>query len=157
MVRKPKRFQIKSAIREKRAAQRSQERRAIVQESHPERRGTGTRIVKVGVRKRKTSVNGSSLYRRQTLRSPRERVSRRLLSLSKTLQLNSLAQFLAMYWGLLSQQGQAPEKALRAHTGTLLGDKMYVIGGCDRQGCWRGVCTYNTGKRDFRKWFDFSQ
>lgn len=55
-----------------------------------------------------------------------------------------------MYWGLLSQQGQAPEKALRAHTGTLLGDKMYVIGGCDRQGCWRGVCTYNTGERDFR-------
>jgi hypothetical protein len=80
-----------------------------------------------------------------------------MLVLSRTLQLNSLAQFLAMYWGLLSQQGQAPEKALRAHTGTLLGDKMYVIGGCDRQGCWRGVCTYNTGKRDFRKWFDFSQ
>ena len=51
-----------------------------------------------------------------------------------------------MYWGLMAQQGQAPDKSLRAHTGTLLGNKMYVIGGCDRQGCWRGVCTYNTGE-----------
>ena len=44
------------------------------------------------------------------------------------------------------QQGQAPEKALRAHTSTMVGNKMYVIGGCDRQGCYRGVATYNTGE-----------
>jgi hypothetical protein len=51
-----------------------------------------------------------------------------------------------MYWGIMAQQGQTPEKALRAHTSTLIGNKMYVIGGCDRQGCWRGVSTYNTGE-----------
>jgi len=51
-----------------------------------------------------------------------------------------------MYWSQMAQQGQAPDKALRAHTSTMVGNKMYVFGGCDRHGCWRGVATYNTGE-----------
>lgn len=44
----------------------------------------------------------------------------------------------------MPQQGQRPEKALRAHSATLIGQKIYVVGGCDRRGCWRGMCTFNT-------------
>ncbi|KAJ9097659.1 hypothetical protein QFC21_004696 [Naganishia friedmannii] len=41
--------------------------------------------------------------------------------------------------------GHPPPKALRAHTGTLVGNCVYFIGGCDKYGCWPGVAVFNTG------------
>jgi hypothetical protein len=46
----------------------------------------------------------------------------------------------------MAQQGQLPEKAFRSHSGTVVGQKIYVLGGCDKEGCYRGVSTFNTGK-----------
>lgn len=51
-----------------------------------------------------------------------------------------------MYFSHLPSQGFPPPKALRAHTGTLVGNLLYVIGGCDKYGCWPGVATFNTGE-----------
>lgn len=51
-----------------------------------------------------------------------------------------------MYFYKLPYQGMPPPKALRAHTGTLVGNNLYVIGGCDKYGCWPGVAVFNTGE-----------
>lgn len=60
--------------------------------------------------------------------------------------LPELTPLVGMYFSHLPSQGFPPPKALRAHTGTLVGNLLYVIGGCDKYGCWPGVATFNTGE-----------
>ncbi|TYJ57536.1 hypothetical protein B9479_001854 [Cryptococcus floricola] len=50
----------------------------------------------------------------------------------------------SMYFSSVPFYGSPPNQALRAHTGTLVGDRIWIIGGVDRQNCWRGVAWYDT-------------
>lgn len=50
----------------------------------------------------------------------------------------------SMYFSLLPYHGRPPSQPLRAHTGTLVGDRIWVIGGVDAKHCWRGVAWYDT-------------
>ncbi|WVO16085.1 hypothetical protein L204_103751 [Cryptococcus depauperatus] len=49
-----------------------------------------------------------------------------------------------MYFSPMSFYGRPPNQALRAHTGTLVDDRIWVIGGVDKQSCWRGVAWFDT-------------
>ncbi|ORX41276.1 hypothetical protein BD324DRAFT_574553 [Kockovaella imperatae] len=49
-----------------------------------------------------------------------------------------------MYFSSLPMHGQPPEQPLRAHTGTLVGDRIWFIGGVDGKNCWRGVAYFDT-------------
>ena len=50
----------------------------------------------------------------------------------------------AMYFSLLPFHGTPPGQALRAHTGTLVGERIWFIGGVDAKNCWRGVAWFDT-------------
>lgn len=50
----------------------------------------------------------------------------------------------AMYYSPVSAHGRPPGQALRAHTGTLVGDRIWFIGGVDARSCWRGVAHFDT-------------
>jgi hypothetical protein len=50
----------------------------------------------------------------------------------------------AMYYSPVAAHGRPPGQALRAHTGTLVGDKIWFIGGVDARSCWRGVAYFDT-------------
>lgn len=49
-----------------------------------------------------------------------------------------------MYYSILPFHGRPPTQSLRAHTGTLVGDRIWFIGGVDAKHCWRGVAWYDT-------------
>ena len=49
-----------------------------------------------------------------------------------------------MYFSSLPVHGRPPEQALRAHTGTIVEDKIWFIGGVDGKNCWRGVAYFDT-------------
>ncbi|WVR03191.1 hypothetical protein IAU60_000182 [Kwoniella sp. DSM 27419] len=50
----------------------------------------------------------------------------------------------AMYFSPLPCYGRPPNQALRAHSGTLVGEKIWLIGGVDKSTCWRGVACFDT-------------
>lgn len=50
----------------------------------------------------------------------------------------------AMYFSPLPFHGRPPGQGLRAHTGTLVGDRIWFIGGVDGKTCWRGVAWFDT-------------
>lgn len=50
----------------------------------------------------------------------------------------------AMYFSRLPCHGDRPGQALRAHTGTLVGDRIWFIGGVDSKNCWRKVAWLDT-------------
>ncbi|KAK8844650.1 hypothetical protein IAR55_006497 [Kwoniella newhampshirensis] len=50
----------------------------------------------------------------------------------------------AMYFSPVPCYGKPPNQALRAHSGTLVGERIWVIGGVDRANCWRGVASFDT-------------
>ena len=50
----------------------------------------------------------------------------------------------SMYFSTLPVHGRPPEQALRAHTGTLVGDRIWFFGGVDGKNCWRGVAFFDT-------------
>lgn len=50
----------------------------------------------------------------------------------------------SMYFSLLPYHGRPPAQPLRAHTGTLVGERIWVFGGVDTKSCWRGVAWYDT-------------
>lgn len=49
-----------------------------------------------------------------------------------------------MYFSRLPSYGDRPGQALRAHTGTLVGDRIWFIGGVDSKNCWRKVAWLDT-------------
>jgi hypothetical protein len=55
----------------------------------------------------------------------------------------------AMYWSVVPSRGQYPTKPLRAHSAELVGDLMYVFGGCNSKGCFNDLFIFDTGKTLF--------
>jgi hypothetical protein len=49
-----------------------------------------------------------------------------------------------MYFSPVPAHGVPPTQALRAHTGTLVGDKIWFLGGVDGKHCWRGAAAFDT-------------
>lgn len=56
----------------------------------------------------------------------------------------------SMYFATLPSYGDPPSKPLRAHTGTLVGDKFWIIGGVDGKRCWREVAFLDTETMEWR-------
>ena len=50
----------------------------------------------------------------------------------------------AMYFSPLPTYGCPPDQPLRAHTGTLVGDRIWFLGGVDGKNCWRRVAWFDT-------------
>ncbi|OWZ57208.1 kelch repeat-containing protein [Cryptococcus neoformans A2-102-5] len=50
----------------------------------------------------------------------------------------------SMYFSPVPCYGFPPNQALRAHTGTLVGERIWVIGGVDKQTCFRDVACFDT-------------
>ncbi|WWC85441.1 uncharacterized protein L201_000304 [Kwoniella dendrophila CBS 6074] len=50
----------------------------------------------------------------------------------------------SMYYSPVPFHGRPPNQALRAHSGTLVGERIWVIGGVDKSSCWRGVAWFDT-------------
>jgi hypothetical protein len=50
----------------------------------------------------------------------------------------------AMYWSKTRTHGKPP-KAIRAHTVNLVGELMYVFGGCDAKTCFNAVLIFDAG------------
>lgn len=50
----------------------------------------------------------------------------------------------AMYFSPVAAHGRPPAQCLRAHAGTLVGDKIWFVGGVDAHSCWRGVASFDT-------------
>ncbi|KAI8377153.1 hypothetical protein EDC96DRAFT_253495 [Choanephora cucurbitarum] len=44
-----------------------------------------------------------------------------------------------MYWSRLLTYGRGPSRPLRAHTANLIGEKLYVFGGCDTSVCFNSL------------------
>jgi hypothetical protein len=51
----------------------------------------------------------------------------------------------AMYFYQMPYHGMPPPQPLRAHTATLVGHNIYVVGGTDTRRCWEGVAKFDTG------------
>ncbi|KAG9298161.1 hypothetical protein G9A89_000038 [Geosiphon pyriformis] len=49
----------------------------------------------------------------------------------------------AMYWSKIRTHGKTPARALRAHTVNLVGELMYVFGGCDARTCFSNVYVFD--------------
>ncbi|KAJ9123920.1 hypothetical protein QFC22_000711 [Naganishia vaughanmartiniae] len=94
-------------------------------EQKPSTRSSSSRRVRD---RKPPPINGSPEFKHFVL--PHARVSRAPTS--------------GMYISQYPYQGHPPPKALRAHTGTLVGNCVYFIGGCDKYGCWPGVAVFNT-------------
>jgi hypothetical protein len=56
----------------------------------------------------------------------------------------------AMYWSKTRTHGKPP-KAIRAHTVNLVGELMYVFGGCDAKTCFNAVLIFDAGSYCFVK------
>ncbi|WWC57721.1 uncharacterized protein I303_100255 [Kwoniella dejecticola CBS 10117] len=69
------------------------------------------------------------------------RISEPLLPNSKNVPRASAS---AMYYSPVPFHGRPPNQALRAHSGTLVGERIWIIGGVDRSNCWRGVAWFDT-------------
>ncbi|KIR69365.1 kelch repeat-containing protein [Cryptococcus bacillisporus CA1873] len=50
----------------------------------------------------------------------------------------------SMYFSPVPCYGFPPNQALRAHTGTLVGERIWVLGGVDKQTCFRDVACFDT-------------
>ncbi|WRT63332.1 uncharacterized protein IL334_000237 [Kwoniella shivajii] len=50
----------------------------------------------------------------------------------------------SMYYSPVPFYGRPPNQALRAHSGTLVGERIWIIGGVDKSSCWRGVAWFDT-------------
>lgn len=50
----------------------------------------------------------------------------------------------AMYFSPVPAHGRPPAQCLRAHAGTLVGDKIWFVGGVDAHSCWRGIASFDT-------------
>ncbi|WWD06222.1 hypothetical protein V865_004308 [Kwoniella europaea PYCC6329] len=50
----------------------------------------------------------------------------------------------SMYYSPVPFHGRPPNQALRAHSGTLVGERIWIIGGVDKSSCWRGVAWFDT-------------
>jgi len=49
-----------------------------------------------------------------------------------------------MYFSTVPAHGSPPNQPLRAHTGTLVGDRIWLLGGVDGKHCWRRIAWFDT-------------
>ncbi|KAJ9079797.1 hypothetical protein DSO57_1031799 [Entomophthora muscae] len=50
----------------------------------------------------------------------------------------------AMYWRKIADRGERPPHPLRAHSATLVRDKIVIFGGCNTQACYNDVYVFDT-------------
>lgn len=51
-----------------------------------------------------------------------------------------------MYWSRAMTYGKGPSRPLRAHTANLIGEYLYVFGGCDTKMCFNTLYMLDMGK-----------
>ena len=51
-----------------------------------------------------------------------------------------------MYWSRTLTYGRSPSRPLRAHTANLIGERLYVFGGCDTSLCFNTLYILDMGK-----------
>lgn len=56
-----------------------------------------------------------------------------------------------MYWSRATTYGRGPSKCLRAHTATIIGELMYIFGGCDVRNCFSTLFILDLGNVCFVK------
>lgn len=50
----------------------------------------------------------------------------------------------AMYFSTVASHGYPPDQPLRAHTGTLVDERIWFLGGVDGKNCWRRMAWFDT-------------
>lgn len=105
---------------------------------------TATRRRRAGTRSERPSTqpNTDSKGQRTSSRTayPRKPLEPRLPSAKDVRR----APASSMYFYPAPCYGSPPNQALRAHTGTLVGERIWVIGGVDKQTCFRDVACFDT-------------
>ncbi|KAI8054930.1 uncharacterized protein B0P05DRAFT_290296 [Gilbertella persicaria] len=61
------------------------------------------------------------------------------IELSTTNSVSSSAPAAGMYWSHTLTYGRGPSRPLRAHTANLVGERLYVFGGCDTSVCFNSL------------------
>ncbi len=84
-----------------------------------------------------------ALPNNQVPRAPKSGAS---VALGRAERIADDAPLAAMYFYHLPFHGIPPPQPLRAHTSTLVGQNIYVIGGTDTQRCWKGAAKFDTGE-----------
>lgn len=73
------------------------------------------------------------------------------IELSTTNSATLTAPAAGMYWSRCLTFGRGPSKPLRAHTANLIGEKLYVFGGCDTSQCFNTLYILDMGKKKKKK------
>jgi hypothetical protein len=68
------------------------------------------------------------------------------IELSTTHAVAAPAPAAGMYWSRTLTYGRGPSRPLRAHTANLIGEKLYVFGGCDTSLCFNTLYILDMGK-----------
>ncbi|WVW81394.1 hypothetical protein I302_103386 [Kwoniella bestiolae CBS 10118] len=92
-------------------------------------------------RDRDKSRKVSSKTSRQVISPSNNRILEPLLPSNKSI---GKAPASSMYYSPVPFHGRPPNQALRAHSGTLVGERIWIIGGVDKSSCWRGVAWFDT-------------
>ncbi|KAI8373824.1 hypothetical protein BD560DRAFT_88975 [Blakeslea trispora] len=71
------------------------------------------------------------------------------IEISTTNNISSNAPAAGMYWSRLLTYGRGPSRPLRAHTANLIGEKLYVFGGCDTSICFNSLYVLDMGRYPF--------
>lgn len=54
-----------------------------------------------------------------------------------------------MYWSRAITYGRSPSRPLRAHSSNLVGEYLYVFGGCDMKACFNALYILDMGELIF--------
>lgn len=68
------------------------------------------------------------------------------IEIGSTNMILSPAPAAGMYWSRCLTYGHGPSKPIRAHTANLVGEKLYVFGGCDTSSCFNILYILDMGK-----------
>lgn len=76
------------------------------------------------------------------------------IELSTTNAVAAPAPAAGMYWSRTLTYGRGPSRPLRAHTANLIGEKLYVFGGCDTSLCFNTLYILDMGRYFFMEDWD---
>ncbi|RCH99934.1 hypothetical protein CU097_015129 [Rhizopus azygosporus] len=68
------------------------------------------------------------------------------IEISTTNAISSPAPAAGMYWSRTLTYGKGPSRPLRAHTANLIGDRLFVFGGCDTSSCFNTLYILDMGR-----------
>lgn len=105
--------------------------------------------IEVARRRRATTIGKSASNRQDEFRS-RKASSR--IATSTNLEprlpcaksISTKVPSSAMYYSMLACHGKPPSQPLRAHTGTVVGERIWFMGGMDNKNCWRRMAFFDT-------------